>query len=280
MTILLAILFWLAQKVAERLLIPVGKWFARKYRAWRDKHLKSTSTQEEGTVSTDRPDVSFSLIPEHKVEGKRLGRHQEQADPRDLRYLAEGATTLVSVTHAAVGLPLNQGDVGSCTANALCGALNSAPLYGARTFTEADALTLYKRETLDEGYPYPQFDIGGTGRAVCKAAKELGWISSYQNAIGLQAALQALVLRPIIVGCKWYTSFDTPLPDGTVAISPTATVRGGHEIVADELDVENYRVGFWNSWGTGYGVGGRFYMSWHCLWTLLNQGGDVKVPIV
>jgi hypothetical protein len=218
-------------------------------------------------------------IHEYKLEGKRLGRHQEVPDPRDLQHLAEGATTLKSVTHAAVGLPLNQGNVGSCTAEALCGALNSTPDYGAHTYTQSDAMTLYKRETADEGEPYPRYDPGGTGRAVCKAARELGWITSWQNAIGLQAALQALVLRPIIVGVHWYTSFDEPMADGTVAIAHNAYIRGGHEIVADELDVEHYRVGFWNSWGTGYGLGGRFYMSWHCLWRLLGEGGDVKVPI-
>ena len=38
-----------------------------------------------------------------------------------------GALEIVSVQHWAIGLPLNQGDLGSCTANALCGALDSAP---------------------------------------------------------------------------------------------------------------------------------------------------------
>jgi hypothetical protein len=224
--------------------------------------------------------LPFTPIPEHRIDGKRLGRHMADHDVRDLEHLAAGATSLVSVTHAAVGLPLDQGNVGSCTANALCGALNSQPDYtGAKVFTETDALELYKRETEDEGEPYPQFDPGGTGRAVCKAARELGLITSWQNAIGLQPALQALVLRPVIIGINWWSSFDTPNANGLIWIDRGAYVRGGHEVVLDELDVDLHRVGGWNSWGTGYGLGGRFYMSWHCLWRLLNQGGDVTVPI-
>ena len=219
-------------------------------------------------------------IPETVVEGKRLGRHQALPDERDFAYLAQGAPQIVSVRHEAVGLPLDQGDIGSCTANALCGALNSQPDYtGGHVFNETDALSVYKRETADEGEPYPEFDPGGTGRAVCKAGRELGLITSWQNAVGLQAALQALVLRPVITGVYWMTSFDYPNADGRIAIAPGATIRGGHEFVVDEIDADHYLVGCWNSWGPDWGLGGRFYMSWHCWWELLQQGGDVTVPI-
>jgi hypothetical protein len=224
--------------------------------------------------------LSYIEIPEIHVPRKRLGRHQATPDVRDFDHLTTGGTQLISVKHEAVGLPLNQGNVGSCTANALCGALNSQPDYtGGKIFTETDALSVYTRETADEGEPYPEFDPGGTGRAVCRAGRELGLITSWQNAVGFQAALQALVQRPVITGVKWYSSFDEPDLNGHVSIAPTAYVRGGHEVVADELDVENHLVGFWNSWGTGYGLGGRFYMSWHCWWRLLTEGGDVTVPI-
>ena len=224
--------------------------------------------------------MTHTVIPETHVPGKRLGRHLAAPDERDLLHMAEGAGSLVSVKHAAVGLPLDQGDIGSCTANALCGALNSQPDYtGGKVFTEADAINVYKRETADEGEPYPEFDPGGTGRAVCKAGVELGLIHSWQNALGLQAALAALVQRPVITGVNWYTSFDTPDANGHVAIADGATVRGGHEFVVDEIDVEHYLVGCWNSWGTSFGLGGRFYMSWHCWWRLLGEGADATVPI-
>ncbi len=219
-------------------------------------------------------------IPEQRVEGRRLGRHVEH-DPRSLAFKAERAPAVTSVTHQATGLPLNQGQLGSCTANALCGALDSAPDFqGGAPLTEDNAVKLYELETQLEGKPYPPNDPGGSGLMVCKAAKEMGLISSYQHAFGVDEALQALVLRPVITGINWYTSFDTPDPStGVVEIAPGATVRGGHEIVADEIDADQQLVWFWNSWGTDWGVEGRFCMSFGTWDQLLKEQGDVTVPM-
>ena len=188
----------------------------------------------------------------------------------------------MSITHTATGLPLNQGALGSCTANALCGALDSAPDFaGGMPLNENNAVQLYELETKLEGKPYPPNDPGGSGLMVCKAAKQEGLISSYQHAFGLSHALEALVLRPVITGINWYTSFDEPDPKtGQVTIAPGATVRGGHEIVADEIDAPNELVWFWNSWGTGWGTGGRFCMSFDTWGELLKERGDVTVPMM
>jgi hypothetical protein len=227
-------------------------------------------------MATDSPfDV---LIPEQPVEGRRLGRHVKH-DPLSLQYPAERGE-VKSVNHAARGLPLNQGRVGSCTAEALCGALDSEPnLNGSPALSQADAVTVYERETALEGKPYPPNDPGGSGLMVCKAAKQLGLISSYQHAFGVQHALEALAVRPVITGINWYTSFDTPDADGLVEIAPGATVRGGHEVVADGIDAENELVWFWNSWGPGWGKEGRFCMKFATWDQLLKERGDVTVPI-
>jgi hypothetical protein len=223
-------------------------------------------------------DVIRSVIPEQVLAGKRLGRHIVH-DPRSRDYPAESAPAITSVVHNAVGLPLDQGTIGSCTANALCGALNSAPDFtGGSPRTEKDAITLYELETRLEGDPYTPNDRGGSGREVCKAAQQLGWISSYRHAFGIENALLALVLRPVITGINWYSGFDTPSPEGLVAIAPGDTVRGGHEVVADQIDAPNKLVWFWNSWGTSYGAGGRFCMSFDTWHQLLDETGDVTVP--
>ena len=219
--------------------------------------------------------VEHRLVPE---ASRRLGRHVEH-DPRSRDFQAETAPAIVSVKHQALGLPLDQGHVGSCTANALCGALNSAPDFQGHQRTEGDAVTLYTRETQLEGKPYPQYDPGGSGLMVCKAGKQLGWITSYKHAFGVQQALLALVVRPVISGFDWYTSFDAPDANGLVAIAPGATVRGGHEVVADEIDAPNRLVWFWNSWGPQFGVGGRFCMTFDTWDQLLQSQGDATVPL-
>lgn len=227
------------------------------------------------------PAIVERRIEEHVVPGRRLGRHVLH-DPRSTDYPAEKAPAVVSVTHAARGLPLNQGDIGSCTANALCGALDSAPDDASgKTYVERDAVALYEKETALEGDPYPPNDPGGTGLMVCKAAVDLGWIRSYTHAFGVEHALLALVLRPVITGVNWYTSFDTPdLSTGLAEIAPGATVRGGHEVVADGIDAANQLVFLWNSWGPTWGLGGRFCWSFDTWERLLASQGDVTVPVV
>jgi hypothetical protein len=225
------------------------------------------------------PDGVFrQAIPERPVSGKRLGRHINH-DPRSLDFAAP-RQPITSVCHRAEGLPLNQGEVGSCTAEALCGALDSEPNVDGRVFNQEDALKVYTEETILEKEPYPEHDPGGSGLEVCKAARKMGLIQSYQHAFGVEHALEALVVRPVITGINWYTSFDHPDPQtGLVEIAPDATVRGGHEIVADEIDAENELVWFWNSWGSGWGVEGRFCMSFATWDQLLKEHGDVTVPI-
>lgn len=213
-------------------------------------------------------------------ENRRLGRHVVH-DPRSRDFPAARAPAIVSVTHNATGLPLNQGNIGSCTANALCGALNSAPDNTGTVYDESQAVTLYEAETALEHKPYPPNDPGGSGLMVCKAAKHLGWISSYTHAFGIEHALLALVQRPVITGVDWYTSFDNPDPKtGLVAIAAGATVRGGHEIVADAIDADNKLVYLWNSWGPTWAVGGRFCWSFDTWEELLSSQGDVTVPLV
>lgn len=220
-----------------------------------------------------------ATIDEHVVDGRRLGRHVLH-DPLSRNFPAAAAPQVQSVNHQATGLPLNQGKIGSCTANALCGALNSVPDYrGGAARTEGDAVSLYTKETVLEGKPYPKNDPGGSGLEVCKAAKQMGWITSYTHAFGVQQALLALVVRPVITGVNWYTSFDKPDANGLVSIASGATVRGGHEIVADEIDAPKQLVWFWNSWGPTWGIGGRFCMSFDTWNRLLNEQGDVTVPI-
>lgn len=211
----------------------------------------------------------------------RLGRHVFH-DEQSKDFQADRAP-LKSIHHAAGNgdLPLNQGSVGSCTANALTTAIMLDPDWevGDPVRTEDDAVNLYEWETALEGTPWlpsaPTVnDVGGSGLMVSKAAKQHGWIKSYKHAFGIQHSLEALALRPCIFGVTWYNSMFSPGSDGVITVDSNSGVAGGHEICADELDVEGQRVGFWNSWGAGWGLGGRFYVHWADLNSLLMQYGD------
>lgn len=231
-------------------------------------------------------------IPEYFAEGKRLGRHVEHdSRSRDFEFTALAATSSpASVRHARHIPVLNQGNLGSCTGNGAVGAAGTTPVFenvpagllpADAIVDEKLAVSVYSVATTLDNVPgqYPPNDTGSSGVAAAKAAVKARLFSGYQHTFSLDAALAALQLGPVMTGVHWYDSFDQPDGDGLVTITPGATVRGGHEFVADEIVADKRLVGFTNSWGTGYGLSGRFYMSWDDWGRLLSEQGDVTVPI-
>jgi hypothetical protein len=222
------------------------------------------------------------------VTDPRLGRHVDH-DPRSRAFAAPepaDLAVLVSVRHQRHIPVLDQGQVGSCTANAAVGALGTSPLWEAHHTLgmsgrseyadEKLAVALYSAEQIAlYGQPYPPSDQGGSGLAIAKVLKARGDISGYKHAFSLNACLAALAKQPVIIGIEWLTGMFHPGADGRLFL--TGTVAGGHEIVLDELDVENKRVWLTNSWGASWGVQGRAYLTWDDLGALLAQQGDCTV---
>lgn len=230
--------------------------------------------------------MTVQRIPEAVIAGRRLGRHLEH-DPRSLAYRTGPAAPV------SVGWPrhipiLDQGQLGSCTGNATVGALGSGPLWDALqtlsapypTLDEALAVSIYSdAERVDGGVGYPPEDNGSTGLSVAKVAQARGLISGYRHATSVAEAHGALQAGPFIIGTEWLTGMDNPGPDGVVAV--TGTVRGGHEYVCRQYDADRDLWWFDNSWGVGFGVGGRFAYDTPGLEKLLGRQGDVTsfVPV-
>lgn len=214
----------------------------------------------------------------------RLKRHINH-DPESRRYaFIPQHRTLVSAVHTRHIPILDQGQLGSCTGNAGIGALSIDPLFAVTpksttyTLDERGAVKLYSdAEKIDGNAGYPPVDYGSSGLSIAKALKNAGLISGYKHTFTLDDALLALVTNPILVGINWYDKMSHPDADGRVR--PTGSLAGGHEIVAREIDALNQRVWFDNSWGPGWGKGGRFYLTFTDFGTLLSQQGDVVVLV-
>ena len=230
--------------------------------------------------------LTIRRIPEHRsISGGRLGR-QVRHDARSRLYRAvTGEVRVVTKTWPRNIAILDQGDVGSCTGNALTGALGTSPVFenlpaGHLLLDEALALRLYSEaEQLDGDGSYPPNDYGSSGLSVCTAGKADGFLSGYTHAFGMQEVLQALMAGPVLLGINWYSSFDQPGTDGMVKIDAGAWVRGGHEVLARGVDVASMSVLLDNSWGTGWGNAGSFSMGWDTLTRLLTEDGDATVPV-
>lgn len=226
------------------------------------------------------------MIVKEKLHSKdvRLGRHvYHDSRSRTFAFNTSGLT-IQSVIHTRNIPILDQGQVGSCTGNAGIGALGTAPLFSSipksskYALNEAGALALYSdAETIDGNGPYPPNDNGSCGLSIAKALQNAKIISSYQHTFTTDDALKALTQYPILVGINWYDKMFHPDTDGRVRIG--GNVAGGHEIMARQIDAPNKRIWFDNSWGTSWGVNGRFYLTFDDFTTLLSQQGDVVVLI-
>jgi len=213
---------------------------------------------------------------------RAFGRHPDAAahhDPRSRSFPA-GISPLRTVVHKHAGPVLDQGSVSACTGYATAGALNAAPNRGRRRLLAGrDALALYTRATRIDPYDgwYPDTDGGSDGLSAAKAAREAGYISSFQHAFGVGHALGALVNAPIIVGTLWRESMSSPGRDGFVRLS--GEVVGGHEWAIIGLNVEKQYVIALQSWGAAWGMNGRFFVSFEDFGALLADGGDATVLV-
>jgi hypothetical protein len=214
----------------------------------------------------------------------RLGRHVLH-DPRSREYDAraiERPRPLVTTLHACTVGPWDQGDIGSCTANAALGCLVTDPNRG--TYTEADAVKLYQAETqLDDsdiaGH-YPPDDTGSTGLWSMKALQQAGVIRSYRHAFRLTTVLHLLLDGPVSTGVTWYESMFNVDADNTIVCDFGSQVAGGHQICLVGLDVDREAVRVRNSWGTGWADGGYAWLRWEDYDRLLADNGDAVVPVV
>lgn len=211
-----------------------------------------------------------------------LGRRVEH-DPRSRNFPSlVTAPVLKTLAHRSYGLPLDQGNLGSCTGNACAGALNTVPIHHTRerVLKEPDAVKLYSAATVIDGYPgeYPPDDTGSSGLAVAKAAKAAGYITAYNHAFSMDQALAALQIGPVITGVNWYDGMFEPTEQGFV--HPTGSVAGGHEfLVRGYVAAKRPYVLCMNSWGTGWGLGGKFKLFCDEWERLLSEDGDVTVLV-
>lgn len=210
-------------------------------------------------------------------------------DPRSRNFAHLAPEKLVPKTtlwahHAPV---LDQGELGSCTGNALAQCLNAdyfrptlKKVNKGQPLLEHDAVTFYSLATRLDGIAhntYPPTDGGSSGLGVAKAGQRLGFVKSYRHAFSFTAFLSALQTQPVIVGTAFYEGMEDP--DKTGLVHLTGQVVGGHEYLALGVDYQKRHITFLNSWGPSFGVNGRFQLTINDFQALLADQGDVTIPI-
>jgi len=174
---------------------------------------------------------------------------------------------------------LDQGNYGTCVGNGWAGWGDATPI--ADTYLEPDARRIYYEATVIDGWPDDPDAPGGgqqgaTVRSGAKAMKNRGKLMAYAWA-GSLAEIDDWIDNhgPIVMGTNWYTGmFDTDA-DGYVHV--TGSVEGGHCFLMLDRLPGGAGYLFQNSWGEGWGQGGRFKISTTDLQRLLNEGGEACV---
>lgn len=238
---------------------------------------------------------------------KWYGYRRDIRDARDHLYLPPHITLPAAVDLRPHCPPvMNQGDLGSCTAHGITGALRYCLISKGKPDVPLSRLQLYYDERAVEGSIND--DAGAEIRDGIKCANKLGvaheklWpyvvrkfkakppAAAYTDAVQFQAmtyqrvAVSALAVKsalaqgfPVVIGFSVYDSFESPSAAKT-GIIPMPNLKreqllGGHCVYAVGYGQHAGYITCRNSWDTDWGDKGDFYLP-EAFVGSTNFGGD------
>lgn len=209
--------------------------------------------------------------------------HDDRSRDWDAATLV-GGEQIRTVMHERMCTAWDQGQLGSCTANAALGVLMTQPFHrDGWWFNEDDAQNLYRLETRIDNRQipgsWPPDDTGSTSLWSMQALKQSKLISSYRWAFSIHTTLRLVMRGPVSVGVPWYNSMFDP-DQGVLHVDPHSGVAGGHQFEVSGYDADRKAFWMWNSWGTAWGINGGAWIAQDALAWLLGQHGDVVVPVM
>jgi hypothetical protein len=217
---------------------------------------------------------------------KGTGR-RKAPDPRDRKYaLPARPQAAVGVVRRLWRAPriLDQGMTSQCVVFSGDKYLTAWPICNKGFRTNKDRERIYKEvQKLDE---WPGEDYDGTSvRAFYKYLKERGFISEYRWAFDCEAVVgHVLGTGPVQMGTVWDEGMSNPDRWGYIAPTKETADDSGHAwiIVGANREAKNPdgtrgKVTMVNSWGTGWGLKGRAYLTFETLDKLIRMEGEAAV---
>ena len=223
-------------------------------------------------------------------------------DQRDIKYTAVRRQELVSLppnVDLTPGCPpvYDQGQLGSCTANAIAGAFEfvlmkeQAPVFmPSRLFIYFNERSIENSIATDSGaqirdgmksignlgvctetdWPYIENEFAQKPFATCYASALNHTAISYQSVAQDLNQMKSCLAEgyPFVMGFTVYESFEsaTVASTGTLQMPVSGeTVVGGHAVLVVGYDDAQSRFIVRNSWGAGWGMAGYYTMPYEYL---------------
>lgn len=205
-------------------------------------------------------------------------------DPRNRDYAAAPRYTTMRSIRWDRNVPVqDQMGIGSCTGQGAIGALSCAPTWDRLSRVNRAAIAVnahdvavevYSAATEIDPFPgeWPPDDTGSDLTSVAKVLRRRGLIESYRWCFNLGTVLASLNTGPVVIGVDWRSTMYEPTSDGQLLISGAPV--GGHCVYLDEIDPDRERVWLTNSWGIGWGIEGRAWLTFSDLGALLADDGE------
>lgn len=169
---------------------------------------------------------------------------------------------------------LDQGQTGHCVGFGCTGLEDSSP--DPHTFNNAWAHNFYYYVKVNVDKVPMTSSAVEDGTYVRSGAKGLamkGLIGTYAFAGTVDEIIQWLYKHgPVVVGTDWTNNMFYPNADGFVR--PGGGTAGGHCYICLGYDPNTHVFTFQNSWGAGWGKGGRFFMTEADFRTLFSHAGS------
>jgi len=231
-------------------------------------------------------------------------------DSRDFLYSAVRPRLRLpqSVDFRATCSPVeDQGQLGSCTANALAGNVEFLDLSADSKYTDVSRLFIYYNEraiehitasdsgamirdgikTLaksgvcaEKAWPYLVAQFAKKPSAACYADGLKRKITTYRRIQTFDEMLACLADGfPFVFGFTVYESFESAKVAKTgVMPVPKKTERtlGGHAVMAVGYSLKDKRLIVRNSWGEGWGQKGYFTMPFQCAETMADDFWTIR----